>query len=389
MYAGGQGGGIKFFEFVFRLPEGMYGDEVLLQWLYITANSCSPPGYAEYFAAHPELPSSYWTPGVSTCTPPYPSDGTRGTTWPERFYNCAEISVTQSGTSSPTVSPKPTPAPTTSSPTDSLNPTLPPVSTPSCLLEWADCTYDWSGCCDGLKCTQVNEAGWGTCLVDTCTDEDPTPPPTNAPTPPVTNAPTPPPTVPVPTNPPTSNPTNVPTPPSPTPNPTSNPTNQPTPVPPPTTSSPIGSAFPAVESDKVRVNQVGYLRYASKIGVIVDSSTSPLEWQVQDSVGSVILAGDSDPFGFDDASGDDVHQVDFSDLTDLGTYKLVVNGIGASLEFAIAPSLYADLPHEAMNYFYFHRMGPDEILGEHLIDERYARDALHPADGAVPLSRMV
>jgi endoglucanase len=144
-----------------------------------------------------------------------------------------------------------------------------------------------------------------------------------------------------------------------------------------------------VESDKVRVNQVGYLRYASKIGVIVDSSTSPLEWQVQDSVGSVILAGDSDPFGFDDASGDDVHQVDFSDLTDLGTYKLVVNGIGASLEFAIAPSLYADLPHEAMNYFYFHRMGPDEILGEHLIDERYARDALHPADGAVPLSRMV
>jgi len=384
MYAGGQGGGIKFFEFVFRLPEGMYGDEVLLQWLYITANSCSPPGYAEYFAAHPELPPSYWTPGVSTCTPPYPNDGTRGTTWPERFYNCAEISVSQSGTSSPTVSPKPTPAPTTSSPTDSLNPTLPPVSTPSCLLEWADCTYDWSGCCDGLKCTQVNEAGWGTCLVDTCTDEDPTPPPTNAPTPPVTNAPTPPPIVPVPTNPPTSNPTNAPSPPSPTPNPTSNPTNQPTPVPPPTTSSPIGSAFPAVESDKVRVNQVGYLRYASKIGVIVDSSTSPLEWQVQDSVGSVILAGDSDPFGFDDASGDDVHQVDFSDLTDLGTYKLVVNGIGASLEFAIAPSLYADLPHEAMNYFYFHRMGPDEILGEHLIDERYARDALHPADGAVP-----
>ena len=106
-----------------------------------------------------------------------------------------------------------------------------------------------------------------------------------------------------------------------------------------------------MESDKVRVNQVGYLRFASKIGVIVDSSTSPLEWQVQDSVGSVVLAGVSTPFGFDDASGDDVHQVDFSDVSDLGSYKLVVDGIGASLEFAIAPSLYPDLPLESMNYF--------------------------------------
>jgi len=187
MYAGGQGGGIKSFEFVYRLPEGMYGDEILLQWLYITANSCSPPGYAEYFAAHPELPSSYWTPGVATCQPPYPNDGTRGTYWPERFYNCAEVKILQSGTLSPTISPKPTPAPTTGSPTVSLNPTLPPATTPSCLAEWTDCTYDWSGCCEGLKCTQVNQAGWGLCLVDTCTV---TAPPTNAATPNPTTPPT-------------------------------------------------------------------------------------------------------------------------------------------------------------------------------------------------------
>lgn len=132
------------------------------------------------------------------------------------------------------------------------------------------------------------------------------------------------------------------------------------------------------------MNQVGYLRYASKVGVIVDSSSTPLEWQIQDAVGAVVLAGLTIPFGFDDASEDEVHQADFSDLEDLGVYKLVVDGIGASLEFAIAPSLYSNLPHEAMNYFYFHRMGPDPILGEHLIDDRYSRAALHPADGAVP-----
>ena len=36
-----------------------------------------------------------------------------------------------------------------------------------------------------------------------------------------------------------------------------------------------------------------------------------------------------------------------------------------------------------MNYFYFHRMGSEDILAEHLIDERYARIALHPKDTAV------
>ena len=45
--------------------------------------------------------------------------------------------------------------------------------------------------------------------------------------------------------------------------------------------------------------------------------------------------------------------------------KFVVDGIGSLLEFQVAPSLYPGLPHEAMNYFYFHCMGM-ESLGEHL-----------------------
>lgn len=63
MYAGGQGGGTKWFEFAYKLPDGMHGDRVMLQWKYITANSCSPPGYKEYFQRNPSLPNSYWTPG--------------------------------------------------------------------------------------------------------------------------------------------------------------------------------------------------------------------------------------------------------------------------------------------------------------------------------------
>ena len=32
VYGGGQGGGTKNFEFQFKLPDGMSGDKVLLQW---------------------------------------------------------------------------------------------------------------------------------------------------------------------------------------------------------------------------------------------------------------------------------------------------------------------------------------------------------------------
>jgi len=130
MYAGGQGGSQKAFEMRFKLPSGIYGDQVMLQWKYITANACSPPGYPEYFAAHPDLPSTYWTPGLGLCTPPYPNDGTRGTTWPEQFFNCAEISVTQ-GQTEPTISPQPTRAPITSSPTVTSAPNDPPTLAPT------------------------------------------------------------------------------------------------------------------------------------------------------------------------------------------------------------------------------------------------------------------
>lgn len=37
------------FSSTFKLPDGVFGDNVLLQWRYITANSCIPEGYVTYF----------------------------------------------------------------------------------------------------------------------------------------------------------------------------------------------------------------------------------------------------------------------------------------------------------------------------------------------------
>ena len=85
------GGDVVNFEFEFKLPDGLSGEQVLLQWKYTTANSCSPPGYEHYFTVqHPQLPDWYWGgSNLAKCTPPYPPDGTRRTndktkTWPER-----------------------------------------------------------------------------------------------------------------------------------------------------------------------------------------------------------------------------------------------------------------------------------------------------------------
>jgi len=65
-----------------------------LQWKYITANSCSPPGYAEYFAGrnskNEPQPANFWNSQVPDCVPPYPNDGARSDVWPEQFFNCAE-----------------------------------------------------------------------------------------------------------------------------------------------------------------------------------------------------------------------------------------------------------------------------------------------------------
>lgn len=149
-YCGGQGGNYKAFKMLFQLPQGLSGSEILFQYKYITANSCSPPGYDDYFNDNPSLPDSYWSPMVSTCTPPYPQDGSRERGWPEQFWNCAEVTISPSGPSPPTtpapVAPPvsvPTRTPTMPPPTRA--PTMPAPTTPSPVA--APTPFNGNGCC--------------------------------------------------------------------------------------------------------------------------------------------------------------------------------------------------------------------------------------------------
>ncbi|WP_164515067.1 glycoside hydrolase family 9 protein [Paenibacillus lentus] len=132
----------------------------------------------------------------------------------------------------------------------------------------------------------------------------------------------------------------------------------------------------------IRVNQVGYLPGANKIATIVSSSTSPLAWELRKTGGGVAAQGQTHVYGQDQASADHIHHADFSSITEQGTYKLWVSGLGESVQFSITENLYPSLPNEAMEYFYFHRMGID-IEAQYLSNSAFAHKALHPGDGSV------
>ncbi|MFI6079631.1 glycoside hydrolase family 9 protein [Streptomyces sp. NPDC051217] len=134
----------------------------------------------------------------------------------------------------------------------------------------------------------------------------------------------------------------------------------------------------------VRVNQIGYATGADKIATVVAAARSPLRWQLKDDRGRTVSSGTTRVVGADKASGDHVHQADFSRATGRGVHRLTVAGVGTSVPFTVTPEpLYPDLGREAMRYFYFHRMGTP-VKAEHLQHAAHAHAALHPGDNSVP-----
>ena len=73
----------------FKLPDGIYGDVVLLQWYYLTANSCKHKGYTDMVFPEAWGPDAKLYSEVPDCVD-IPDDG-NGV--PEQFWNCAEIKI--------------------------------------------------------------------------------------------------------------------------------------------------------------------------------------------------------------------------------------------------------------------------------------------------------
>ncbi|WP_432825981.1 glycoside hydrolase family 9 protein [Dactylosporangium sp. CA-092794] len=124
----------------------------------------------------------------------------------------------------------------------------------------------------------------------------------------------------------------------------------------------------------VRVSQVGYLPAAPKHATVVTDAPDPLSWQVVTGAGQAVASGSSTPRGLDASSGEKVHTIDFSTVTEPGTgYTLRVGG-QESFPFDIAESVYDRLRRDALQFFYAQRSG---IAIDNALAPGYARAAGH------------
>lgn len=135
----------------------------------------------------------------------------------------------------------------------------------------------------------------------------------------------------------------------------------------------------------VRVNQLGYFTNAQKIAVVVNASTSPVEWKVSQS-GNVVATGQTQPVGLDADSGDNVHVVDFTKVKKAGEGYVLQVGSDSSGAFEIGDGLYAQMKYDALNYFYQNRSGI-EIKMPFARQEKWARPAGHLKDKSVPCAK--
>jgi len=151
--------GVQDFEMKYKLPMGMTGD-ILMQWRYVTGNSCIPPGYLSY-----PFPDPSWIGGDhSPCSYPLDPTGARCTGCPEQFWNCAEITIIPDNgqPTAPTVAP-PTAAPVKSPVSPIAGPTS---SSPSISSGVGCCTRDFKNCNVQLEgwCSESKENCEGSCM---------------------------------------------------------------------------------------------------------------------------------------------------------------------------------------------------------------------------------
>ncbi|MET7900721.1 glycoside hydrolase family 9 protein [Streptomyces sp. NPDC005355] len=125
---------------------------------------------------------------------------------------------------------------------------------------------------------------------------------------------------------------------------------------------------------RVRVNQVGYLPFGPKHATIVTDATDPIPWQVNHDADIAVASGTSTPRGVDTSSGQQVHTVDFSGVTEAGTgYTLSADG-ETSVPFDVSATAYDRLRSDALHFFYVQRSG---IPIHDALAPGYARPAGH------------
>jgi endoglucanase len=136
-----------------------------------------------------------------------------------------------------------------------------------------------------------------------------------------------------------------------------------------------GDANPQDTASRVRVNQLGFLPDGPKHATIVTDATTPLPFVVKNEIGADVFNGMTEPRGFDQSAGLNVHVADFSAFRDSGENFTVAADLDASFAFDIDADLYDALRVDALSFFYPARSGI-EVL-EAIAGAGYGRPAGH------------
>ncbi|MEJ6950515.1 glycoside hydrolase family 9 protein [Natronospora cellulosivora (SeqCode)] len=141
----------------------------------------------------------------------------------------------------------------------------------------------------------------------------------------------------------------------------------------------------------IRVNQLGYMinnRKRATLNVKEEQANTAVNWWLENEYGIELARGKTEPFGYDNDSGDYVHIIDFSHIEIYGSnYKLYAdsepvygeNSLVESYPFDIANDIYDNLVYDSLKYYYYNRSGiPIEM--PYAESPEYTRPAGHLPD---------
>ena len=132
--------------------------------------------------------------------------------------------------------------------------------------------------------------------------------------------------------------------------------------------------FAQSKTEDIRLNQIGFYPDGPKTAIIVESSAEQFYITTPDFQDTLYAGALSAPKTWQ-YSQESVRQADFSDLTAIGTFVVLVPDLGYSAPFDIKPRVHQEVARATTKAFYFQRMSIDltkEYAG------KWARPMGHP-----------
>lgn len=121
----------------------------------------------------------------------------------------------------------------------------------------------------------------------------------------------------------------------------------------------------------IYLDQAGYFPAAGKSAAALQEGG----FKVYDSItNKAVYEGKTEHFGMDEASGDDVHIIDFTDVKVPGTYYIQMDAGAKSCVFPIAEDVYKNVKKDMLKAFYYQRCG--QVLSSKNAGV-YAHDVCH------------